>query len=136
MFGPPPKGSKESPSGSKELPSGCKKHPSRSKELPKTASGDLLYVFKLAINRKAAVTRAYTYICTYIYIYIHIYIYTCIIYKHIYMCIHIHTYYIYIHRGVKRPPVPGVHHYFFSGAGVCTPPQCNHCWEPIAKQNK
>ena len=59
MFGPPPKGSKESPKGSKKLPNGSKEIPSGSKEPPKTSSGDQFYIFKLPINRKAAVTSTH-----------------------------------------------------------------------------
>ena len=54
MFGPRPKGSKESPRGSKELPRGCKELSSGCKEPPKTSSGDQFYIFKVPINRKAA----------------------------------------------------------------------------------
>ena len=46
---PPPGGPKELPRGPKELPRG-------SEELPKTSSGHQFYIFKLPINRKAAVT--------------------------------------------------------------------------------
>ena len=45
----PPPGPKAPPGGAKELPRG-------SKELPETPSGHQFHIFKLPINRKAAVT--------------------------------------------------------------------------------
>ena len=49
IFDRPARGSKEPPRGPEELPRG-------SDELPKTSSGHQFYIFKLPINRRAAVT--------------------------------------------------------------------------------
>ena len=48
IFGPPPRGPQRAPGGAKDL--------------PKTSSGHKFYIFKLPINRKAAITRIYIYI--------------------------------------------------------------------------
>ena len=54
IWDPPPRGPKEPPRGAKELPRG-------SEELPKTSSGHKFYIFKLPINRRAAVTSIIVY---------------------------------------------------------------------------
>ena len=52
---------------SSDLPKGVQS-PMGAKDLPKTSSGDKFYMFKLPINRRAAIIYVYIYVYIYIYI--------------------------------------------------------------------